>query len=170
MMTLRKPGEASEGKRLPNSTLIGRFLSSAVLRLAVFTGLSSFVLTLAIGYFIHKLRFSNNEDVINAHLFWLKYVSGPLALSTLVGVLSSRARHCQNISTLQTIITVAVTPFAAFCIFIVTYFIVSAFYYGPNTPAVVFVIFLLAFSAVAIVARWSVHFCCNLNKPSRVKG
>jgi ABC-type amino acid transport system permease subunit len=73
---------------------------------------------------------SKNENVT------VKYGAGPLAVATLVGVLSSHARHGRYISSLQTIITVAVTPLIAFCTFIVTYFIISMLDIGHHTPAV----------------------------------
>jgi hypothetical protein len=141
-------------------------LSNPALRLAVFAGISTFVVTFAIGYFVEKLRVSKNEGATYALLFWSKFVAGPLAASTLVGVLSSRARQSRSISPRQTAITVAATPFVAFCMFSVTYFIISAFYYGPNTPLVIFSIFAMAFSTVVIVVRWSVHLFCGLKRPS----
>jgi hypothetical protein len=65
--------------------MIRRFLSNPVLSLAVFTGISSLVLTFAGGYFYSIL--SRNENVT------VKYVASPVAVATLLGVLSSRARH-----------------------------------------------------------------------------
>jgi len=87
-------------------TLTRRFLSKPALRLAVFTGISTLAVTFAIGDFVQRLRLSKNEDATYALLFWLKFVAGPLAISTLLGVLSSRARHCRQISPRQTAITV----------------------------------------------------------------
>jgi hypothetical protein len=135
-----------------------RFVSNPALRLAAFTGISSLVITFAGGYFYSVL--SKNENVT------VRYVAGALAVATLVGVLSSRARHGRHISTLQTIITVAVTPFIAFCTFIVTYFIISMFDIEHHTPAVDVSIFALAFTPVLIIVRWSVHLLCGLKKPS----
>jgi hypothetical protein len=148
-------------------TLIRRFVSSPALRLAAFTGISSLVVTFAVGYFIQNSIYSKNENVTGAHLFWLKYVAGPLAVSTLLGVLCSRARHCRNIPALQRIITVAVTPFVPFCTFLAAYLVITVFYNGHYTPAVVFSIFALAFGTVVIMVRWSVHLCCGLRKPYR---
>jgi hypothetical protein len=151
---------------VPRTALASRWVSNSALRLAVFTGISTFLVTLAIGYMVQKLRVSKNEDVTYGLLVWLKYVATPLAISTLLGVLSSRARHYPNISVRQVIITVAVTPFVALGTFSVTFFIISAFYYGRNTPVVVFSIFAVTFSTVVIVVRWSVHLFCGLKKPS----
>ncbi len=151
---------------MAGTVLARSWVSNSALRLAVFTGISTFVVTFGIGYFVEKLRVPKNEDVTYALLVWSKYVAAPLAASALLGVVSSRARHCRNISPGRTAITTAVTPFVALCMFSVTYFIISAFYYGRITPLVVFSIFALVFSTVVIVVRWSIHLFCGLKKPS----
>src|SRR5258708_22710417 len=93
-----------------------RFLSSPALRLAVFSGISSLVVTFAGGHFYSILTKNENLSV--------RYVAGPVAVATLLGVLSSRATYCRHIPPLQTIITVAITPFVAFFTFIATLFII----------------------------------------------
>jgi hypothetical protein len=151
---------------LRDVTLIKRFLSGPVLKLAVFTGISSLLVTFAVGYFVQNAIYSKNEDVTAAHLFWFEYVASPLAVSTLLGVLSSRARHGRQISPLQTFITLAVVPLIALWTFLVAYFIISVFYNGHYTPAVALSTLALAFVPVAIVVRWSVHLFCGLKKHS----
>jgi hypothetical protein len=143
-------------------------LSSPVLKLAVFTGLSSLVLTFAVGYFVQNAIYSKNEDVAGAHLFWFEYVACPLAASTLLGVLRSRAGHGRQISPLQMFTTLTVTPLVALWTFLVSYFIISVFYNGHYTRAVALSTLALAFVPVVIIVRWSVHLFCGLKKPSRV--
>jgi len=147
-------------------TLTRRFLSSPVLRLAVFAGLSSLAVTFAVGYFVQNAIYSKNENVAAAHLFWFEYVAAPLAISTLLGVLSSRVRRGRPISPLQTFITVALVPLIALWTFLVAYFIISVFYKGHYTQAVALSTLALAFVPAAIIVRWSVHLFCGLKKPS----
>ena len=136
-----------------------RFLANPALMLAILAGISSLVLSFAVGYVIQNYFHKNGDLSI-----WLKYVVVPLAVSTLLGVLSSRVRHCRNIPVRQIMMTLAVTPFVALCTFTVAYFIISVFYYGRNTSKVVFLIFALTFSSVVIAVRWSVHLFCGLKK------
>jgi hypothetical protein len=145
------------------------FLSNPVLRLAVFTGISTLVVIFASGYFIQSSMYSKDphaEDVTSTDLFWLKFVAGPLAISTLLGVLSSRARHARNISPGQTAITVAIVPFVAFCTFLAAYLIFLSFHSGHYTSRFINIVFALAYCSVAIIVRWSVHLFCGLKKPS----
>ena len=157
------------GKQLRGIKLIRRFLANPALRLAVFTGISSFAVAFAIGYFVQNSILSKKENVAGVPLFWLKYVATPLAVATLLGVLSSRARHGRHISPVQTIITVAVTPFVALCSFLAAYLILLAFHSGHYTPAFINLVFALGFGTVAIIVRWSVHCFCGLKKSSSVK-
>jgi hypothetical protein len=153
---------------MAGTTLARRLVSSSAPRLALFTGISTFVVIFAIGYFVEKLRVSKTEDVTYALLFWLKFVAGPLALSTLLGVLSSRARHARHISPGQTAITVALVPFVALCTFLAAYLVLLSFHSGHYTPRFINFVFALAYCSVAIVVRWSVHLFCGLKKPSGV--
>lgn len=153
---------------LRDVALIKRFLSGPVLKLAVFTGISSLVVTFAVGYFVQKAIYSKNEDLAGAHQFWFEYVACPLAVSTLLGVLCSRAGQGQQISPLQIFTTLAVTPLVALWTFLVSYFIISVFYNGHYTPSVALSTLALAFVPVVLIVRWSVHLFCGLKKPSRV--
>jgi len=120
-------------RTMAGATLATRLASNSALRLAVFTSISTLVVTFAIGYFFQSSIYSkdrHSEDVTYANLFWLKIVAGPLAISTALGVLSSRARHCRNIPPAKTIITVAVTPFVALCTFLAAYLILLSFHSG----------------------------------------
>ncbi len=151
---------------IARATSTRKFLSNPALRLAGFTSISTLVVSFAIGYSVQKLRESKNEDATYALLFWLKFVAGPLAIATLLGVLSSRARYCRNIPPAKTIITVAVVPFVALCTFLAGYLILLSFHSGHYTPRFINFVFALAYCSVAIIVRWSVHLFCGLKKPS----
>jgi hypothetical protein len=145
-------------------TLINKILSRPVLKLAVYTGASSLVLTFAVGYFVQNAIYSKNENVGGAHLFWFEYVACPLAASTLLGVLFSRAGHGRQISALQMFTTITLMPVVALWMFLVSYFIISVFYHGHYTRTVALSTLALAFIPVVIIVRWSVHLFCGLKK------
>ena len=151
---------------MAGTTLPRRFVSNSALRLAVFTCISTLVVIFAIGFFVQKSRSSTNKDATYALQFWLDFVAGPLAISTLLGVLSSRARHARNIFPGQTAITVAVVPFIALCTFLAAYLILLSFHSGHYTPNFINFVFVLAYCSVALTVRWSVHFICGLQKSS----
>jgi hypothetical protein len=154
---------------IARTTLAKGWVSNSALRLAGFTGISTLVVIFAIGYFIQSSMYSKDphaEGLTYAHLFWLKFVAGPLAISTLLGVLSSRARLTRNISPGQTAIAVAVAPFVALFTFLAAYLIFLSFNSGDYTPKFINFVFVLAYCSVAITVRWSVHLSCGLKKPS----
>jgi hypothetical protein len=146
---------------MPGTTLARRWVSNSVLRLAVFTGISTLVVSFAIVHFYSIL--SRNENMS------AKDFAGPLAVATLLGVLSSRARHSGNIPPAKTIITVAVVPFVAFCTFLAAFVIVFGLYWGPSTRVLDLSLFVLALSVVVVIVRWSVHLFCGLKNPTRVE-
>jgi hypothetical protein len=146
----------NEGKQVRAAMPIRRFLSSSALRLAVFTGISTLVVSFAVVRFYSIL--SRNENM-SARDFAV-----PLAFAALLGVLFSRARHCGNISPAKTILTVAVVPFVAFCTFLAAFVIVFGLYYGHSTRILDLSLFVLALSVVVVIVRWSVHLFCGFKK------
>ena len=134
------------------------------LRLAVFAGVSSLVVTGAFSLFFQILMLSRGNGLGQAHFYLPKYVAAPLAGATLLGVLLSRRKNSPRISVVRTITLVAVTPLVGLCTFIVTYLICLAFY-SHYTPLVVYSILALAHSSAVLAVRWCVNAFYRVARP-----
>jgi biotin transporter BioY len=160
-------GEQTGNKRNRRSFVFRRLLPKSALRLAVLTGLSSLVVIYMIGYIVQSFVLSRSKAAIDAHLFWLEYVAGPLAAATLSGVLLSKTRNAGNISPLRTIIVIAATPLVALCTLLVMWMVLPSFYNGHYTQAVIRLFFALAYSSAVVTVRWSVNLTLRIHKDSR---
>lgn len=142
-------------KEIRAFTLLKGLPSNRALRLAVLAGLSSLCATFVIGYLV-QVPLVPRTALSSAHLFWLTYVAGPLAVGTLLGVLLSRTPSERSISGGQMVMMLSLLPLVALFTFLVAYLIISGFY-SRYTPAAVASIFTLAHISVVAVVRWSLN-------------